>query len=424
MMNCNRIVRALGVFGVVVSLTGSSLAAVKQNFVAATSSNNLLLFDNATTAINAVLPITGLRPGESLLGIDYRPSTSELYGLGSTSRIYRLNTTSGSAVIAVSDTPLQPLLNGTAFGFDFDPRADLIQIVSDTGQNLRVDPDTGKVKARGQAPNYSGSDVGNGQTPFETAIAFDNNRPKTGTSKLFGLDTNLGVLVQQTSPARGTLVTIGFLNVPATQFNGFDIVENRRESLGFAVLEVTEIPGTFDLYSVNLVTGQATFIRNIISGPTVRVTGLAAVPDDDGDSILDAFDACPGTKTNDLVTSDGCTTTIVDYSITTSSLVETCKTSSTCSLKIDYAQVNFGASNGGKTTVEFFLSTDAVFDGGDPLLKSVKMKLKGSQIKDKKLKIKTASSSTGKFVIAVVDRSLAVDESDEGNNQVVFGPVP
>ena len=40
-----------------------------------------------------------------------------------------------------------PALSGTAFGFDFNPTVDRIRVVSDTGQNLRLNPDTGAVAA-------------------------------------------------------------------------------------------------------------------------------------------------------------------------------------------------------------------------------------------------------------------------------------
>ena len=40
-----------------------------------------------------------------------------------------------------------PPLNGTGFGFAFDPVADRIRVVSDSEQNLRINPDTGTVAA-------------------------------------------------------------------------------------------------------------------------------------------------------------------------------------------------------------------------------------------------------------------------------------
>ena len=54
-----------------------------------TVSNKLLSFDRATPAtIRTTATVTGLQAGENLLGIDYRPADGQLYGVGSTGRIY------------------------------------------------------------------------------------------------------------------------------------------------------------------------------------------------------------------------------------------------------------------------------------------------------------------------------------------------
>src|SRR4030095_15839230 len=79
--------------------------------------------------------------GENVLGIDFRPATGELYGLGSTSRLYRIDIANGAAV-QVGAGPFSPLLSGTDFGFDFNPQSDRIRVVSDAEQNLRLNPDT------------------------------------------------------------------------------------------------------------------------------------------------------------------------------------------------------------------------------------------------------------------------------------------
>src|SRR4030095_14815219 len=82
--------------------------------------------------------------GENVLGIDFRPATGELYGLGSTSRLYRIGIANGAAV-QVGAGPFSPLLSGTDFGFDFNPQSDRIRVVSDAEQNLRLNPDNGTI---------------------------------------------------------------------------------------------------------------------------------------------------------------------------------------------------------------------------------------------------------------------------------------
>jgi len=48
--------------------------------------------------------ITGLQSGEKIAGIDFRPATGELYGLGSNSRLYVINPSSGVATLVAALT--------------------------------------------------------------------------------------------------------------------------------------------------------------------------------------------------------------------------------------------------------------------------------------------------------------------------------
>src|SRR5262245_31683828 len=80
----------------------------------------LVTFDTVTPGtVSAPVSFTGLQSGETLLGIDYRPLTGVLYGLGSTSRLYTINPTTGAATQVGSGTFAVPL-SGTNFGFDFN----------------------------------------------------------------------------------------------------------------------------------------------------------------------------------------------------------------------------------------------------------------------------------------------------------------
>ena len=79
-----------------------------------------------------------------LVGIDYRPATGDLYGLGDKGGVYVVNNDNGRAMLKSRvNVPLQ----GTSFGVDFNPVVDRLRIVSDTGQNLadNVDADNDTV---------------------------------------------------------------------------------------------------------------------------------------------------------------------------------------------------------------------------------------------------------------------------------------
>jgi len=80
--------------------------------------------------LRGTVPITGLQPGETVLGIDFRPATGQLYGLGSSSRLYVISPVTGRA--SPVGAGFAPPLNGAAFGFDFDPTTDRIRVVADS----------------------------------------------------------------------------------------------------------------------------------------------------------------------------------------------------------------------------------------------------------------------------------------------------
>ena len=58
------------------------------------------------------LPLTGLQLGERINGIDFRPANSQLYALGSSSRIYTINLSTGAAT-QVGSSQLSSTLAGT-----------------------------------------------------------------------------------------------------------------------------------------------------------------------------------------------------------------------------------------------------------------------------------------------------------------------
>ena len=92
---------------------------------------------------------------ETLVGIDYRPETGQLYGLGidpvaETGTLYRIDPQTGAASLAVAGTAslitfatedFPPATAG--YGVDFNPNVDQLRVVTATGLNFRVDPATG-----------------------------------------------------------------------------------------------------------------------------------------------------------------------------------------------------------------------------------------------------------------------------------------
>ncbi|MCP9756485.1 DUF4394 domain-containing protein [Lacihabitans sp. CCS-44] len=215
-------------------------------------STNLLAFNFKNIGTPISKPITGLQAGETILGIDFRPVNGQLYALGSSSRIYVLNTASGAAT-AVGTMAFSTMLMGTSFGFDFNPTVDRIRCVSNTGQNLRLHPESGVIAATDGALNPG--------MPMIVASAYTNNFVGTTSTILYNLDANTDKLYKQDPPNNGTQVEVGALGVNIEAASGFDI--GSRSGMAYAVLKVAD---KSSIYSINLTTGMATKMGDLPLG--------------------------------------------------------------------------------------------------------------------------------------------------------------
>ncbi len=207
------------------------------------NSNNLLIF-NPDNPAPVSKTIAGLQAGENIYGIDFRPVNGQLYALGSSSRLYTINLATGQAT-AVSPVPFTPLLAGTDFGFDFNPTVDRIRVVSNTGQNLRLNPNDGAVAATDLALNPG--------TPSITAAAYINNYAGATITSLFVIDHSTDKLYIQNPPNNGTLVEVGSLGIDIGNSSGFDI-----GSMSQKPYLVATVGGTTKIYTVNTTTGAVT----------------------------------------------------------------------------------------------------------------------------------------------------------------------
>ena len=237
-----------------------------------TASNKLISFDRATPGtVKSTVSVTGLQSGENLLGIDFRPADGQLYGVGSTGRIYVINGATGAATLkstlaadAADTTAPYTALAGASFGVDFNPVADRLRIVSNTGQSLRINVDTGATTTDG---NINGGAV----NTAITAAAYTNSFAGTASTTLYVIDAANATLYTQNPPNNGTLVNPVPLGVAATAVGAFDI--DARNNTGYAVMTVG---GVRSLYSVNLsaVSAPATVVVGVGGGEEVRGIAL------------------------------------------------------------------------------------------------------------------------------------------------------
>ncbi len=247
--------------------------------VATTETNKLISFTTAAPQkLCTTTAITGLQASESILGIDARPADGAIYAVGSTGRIYTLNTSTGAATMKstlaadpADATDPFTALTGTEYGVDFNPVPDRLRIVSDTGQNLRINVDTGATTTD-TALNPAGSAT--------VAAAYTNSIAGAGFTTLYTLDATGDRLQIQGQPSgnpnNGDLLAVGALGIGDVQaIAAFDIAGLNNQA--FAAFNLTGAT-TSELDSINLTTGAATKVNTIGGGERVRGAALVAVP--------------------------------------------------------------------------------------------------------------------------------------------------
>ncbi len=204
----------------------------------------------APGTVEASMSINGLASGERLLSIDFRPATMQLYGLSTNSRLYVINLSNGNATV-IGTAAFTPVLSSTVANIDFNPTVDRIRLVTHTGQNLRLHPETGATVA-------TDGNINGGSNPAITSIAYTNSRAGATTTDLFDIDISQKKLYKQNPPNDGTLAEVGNLGISFFGKGGFDISPDNMVSLAtFTQSEKTR------LYSINLTSGAAMYINEI-----------------------------------------------------------------------------------------------------------------------------------------------------------------
>ena len=261
---------------------GDNLKSGNRLAVALTDQNQLVSFKvRNPDRLLSIRSIRGLQPGVSMVGIDYRPKTGDLYGVGSNSAVYRINPQTGIAIAENVDAmgnpvPFTPGLNGTNFGIDFNPAPDAIRIVSDAGQNKRVAPDAGTTLGDDLALNPGMPKVGGAAY---TNSSFNFTQPLAANVQLFVVDYANDMVFLQNPPNNGTLTNGRRLTgVDVQPKAGWDIAG--ANDVGY--LATSDRRGrASSLYTVDETTGST---RNLgeIGGRRLRgliVTGLAVQQD-------------------------------------------------------------------------------------------------------------------------------------------------
>jgi hypothetical protein len=259
--------------------------------------------------------ITGVNAGETLIGIDFRPQTGQLYAFGvdvvsDAATLYLLDPQTGAATAvgtpgqvrfvdaAGATVPLSDPAEG--YGFDFNPTVDRIRVTSSSGLNFRVNPNNGaavdgNLNDTAMPPAGVNTDGPiNGLPAGATGVsgaAYTNSFGQSltgGVTTQYVLDAESNQLLIQNPPNAGTVGNGRQLSIDGnplefTWVSGFDIPSDVRvtasssavtSGTGFAALMVE---GTMRLYAIDLTNGRATSLGAVatnLAGLAVGQTSL------------------------------------------------------------------------------------------------------------------------------------------------------
>lgn len=224
--------------------------------------------------------VSNLDMDTALIGIDFRVQDGLLYGVGNMGGIYTIDTT--TAAVSLKHR-LTVALDGTRFGVDFNPAANALRIISDTGQNLRQPFPAVGTQNPFVGTNMDTSLNGGAASPATvtgiTAAGYTNNDLSTTTATtLFDINVTSGQVVVQSPANSGIVVATGSLVVPGLSGNAsLDIHSDLNEAgesvsnRAFAALATAS--GT-SVYSVDLTSGRATQIGDVNAAYVLRDIAL------------------------------------------------------------------------------------------------------------------------------------------------------
>lgn len=250
---------------------------VQGDTFAVTSSNRLMSFNSATPGSSSAVTIGGLRPNENIVGFDLRPGGSpagQFIAVSNQGSVYAIDPNSGTATlksVMVADpsdtTDPFTALTGTRVSIDVNNVVDQLRIVSNSGQNLRVNMDTGATFTDTTLTVAGLRSIG------VVEVAYTNNFSSACRTTVYYIDTTDDRLLTSANASGGVLTTVGALTVNAG-IAGFDIATAADGTQSaIAALSVNNVTS---LYTIDLNTGAATLVAGIgglNSGETVL--GLA-----------------------------------------------------------------------------------------------------------------------------------------------------
>ncbi len=263
-------------------------AASAERALGLVSPSSIVAFDTAAPGTATITKIINLGPGETVIGIDKRPATGQIFiitvpvGAAANAQIrtYTLDPATGIAtLVGTIPAATVPGAADIKTGFDFQPLVDRMRVNPSNDANFRVNPNNAALSGIDTNLTYMAGVIG----PI-VENAYDRNVapgppgtavPPGATTTLYAISRGdsklalIGGLNSTPSPNGGQVSAVGSLGVSLSAGTGagFDI----SGQTGIAYAALTSGVGT-GFYTVNLTTGAATLLG--LLPPVARLDGL------------------------------------------------------------------------------------------------------------------------------------------------------
>jgi ribosomal protein L24E len=233
----------------------------------------IVVFDTENPASASVLREVELGGPAPVVGIDFRPGTLDAYFLvqsGANTLVLLKSDVAGTTTTIGTVT----LANGaSAFGMDFNPVVDRIRLITNTGENYRINPDTAELTQDANLPGFPAAGF--------AGAAYTHNVKAATTTTLYDINPGNDTLYIQggpdgtPSPNTGAVTPVGALGVDLSNNFGFDIAPG---AAGTAIVagQLAGSPSSV-LLAIDLATGKATNIGRLGSAATDAIQAFSMI---------------------------------------------------------------------------------------------------------------------------------------------------
>ncbi len=242
------------------SLASPALAD-EVDLIVVTDDNTLAGFNSASPDAPVFsMPVTGLEPGEKIEAIEFITGMNKVLVITNLGITHELDISTGAAR---SIGVIPSTLVGENQGFDFDPVTKILRLINESGQNVQIDPSTGRLKDIDPAPVYAPGQPDAGEKLKITGLAYASNNPGATSTKLFAFDSG-----KKTLATTDSLIAANWQIVAVMDFNGdgnnddfsFDIAPDSDTALAVSKLVDEALA---KLFHIDLQTGKVVEIGSL-----------------------------------------------------------------------------------------------------------------------------------------------------------------